>query len=144
MISGSRGAGKDARLNESKEVSVGYCHIVANGLEEAIGTAKQNPEFEYGTTAGIELRPTKMKEEGTDCAYPQRCELIDKRTVRFRAVMCALRFVPAGRSRVCNCHSSCDGSKSTKKCPLNRPCSSLEIPLMVASLAPSGNALPGE
>jgi hypothetical protein len=71
MISGSKGAWKDAPFNESKEVIVGYYHILANDLDEAIAIAKQNPEFEYGTTARIELRPIKMKEESTGYVYPK-------------------------------------------------------------------------
>jgi len=28
-------------------------------------------QFEYGTTARIEVRPIEMKEESTGCVYPQ-------------------------------------------------------------------------
>ncbi len=71
MISGSEGAWKEAPFNESKEVIVGYYHILASDLDEAIATAKRNPEFEFGTTARIELRPVKMKEESTGYEYPK-------------------------------------------------------------------------
>jgi hypothetical protein len=52
-------------------VIVGYYHILAEDLNHAIALAKGNPEFEYGTTARIEVRPVKMKEESTDFVYPK-------------------------------------------------------------------------
>ena len=39
-------------------------------LLEAIAIAKENPEFEYGTTATIEVRPVKMMEDATGFVYP--------------------------------------------------------------------------
>jgi hypothetical protein len=71
MISGSKGALKTGPFNESKEVIVGYYHIRAENLDNAIAIAKRNPEFEFGTTARIEVRPIKMKEESTGFAYPK-------------------------------------------------------------------------
>ncbi len=71
MISGSKGAWKSGPFNEAKEVIVGYYHILAKDMKEAIAIAKENPEFEYGTTARIEVRPIKMKEESTDYVYPK-------------------------------------------------------------------------
>ncbi len=71
MISGSKGAWKDGPFNETKEVIVGYYHIVAKNLDEAIEIAKGNPEFEYTSTARIEVRPIKMKEESTSFEYPK-------------------------------------------------------------------------
>jgi hypothetical protein len=44
-------------------VQVGYYHIIANSLEEAVEMAKENPEFEYVPSASIEVRPIKLKEE---------------------------------------------------------------------------------
>jgi hypothetical protein len=38
---------------------------------DAISIAKRNPEFEYGTTARIEVRPIKTKEEGTGFVCPK-------------------------------------------------------------------------
>jgi hypothetical protein len=70
MISGSKGAWKDGPFNETKEVIVGYYHIVAKDFDEAIEIAKDNPEFEYTPNARIEVRPIKMKEEGTGFEYP--------------------------------------------------------------------------
>jgi hypothetical protein len=72
IISRSKGAWKDVSFNENKEVIVGYYHILANDLNEAISIAKGNPEFEYGTTARIEVRPIKMKEESTNYVYPTK------------------------------------------------------------------------
>lgn len=71
IISGSKGTWKDVPLDESKEVQVGYYHIRAENLDEAVAIAKGNPEFEYGTTARIEVRPIKMKEESTGFVYPK-------------------------------------------------------------------------
>ncbi|MGC1402580.1 MAG: YciI family protein [Thermodesulfobacteriota bacterium] len=71
LISGSKGAWKDRPFNETKEVIVGYYHVLAEDLNDAMAIAKGNPEFEYGTTARIEVRPIKMKEEDTDFVYPK-------------------------------------------------------------------------
>jgi hypothetical protein len=71
MISGSKGAWKEGPFNETKEVIVGYYHLLAEDLNEAVAIAKENPEFEYGTTARIEVRPIKTKEEGTGFVYPK-------------------------------------------------------------------------
>ena len=69
-ISGFKGHFKEANFTESKEVIVGYYHLLANDIDEAISIAKQNPEFEYSTTARSEVRPIKMKEEKTRYIYP--------------------------------------------------------------------------
>ena len=61
---------KEQPFNETKEVIVGYYHILAKDINEAVAIAKRNPEFEYGTTARIEVRPIKMKEETTSYTYP--------------------------------------------------------------------------
>jgi hypothetical protein len=71
IISFSKGAWKDGPFNESKEVIVGYYHILAEDLNGAIAIAKGNPEFEYGSTARIEVRPIKTKEESTGFVYPK-------------------------------------------------------------------------
>jgi len=71
MVSGSPGAFKDGPYNETKEVIVGYYHILAKDLDEAIAIAKGNPEFAYTKTARIEVRPIKMKEESTAFEYPK-------------------------------------------------------------------------
>lgn len=74
MIFRAEGAWKEQPFTETKEVIVGYYHIFANDLNEAIAIAKQNPEFEYGMTARIEVRPIQMKEETTSYVYPAEPE----------------------------------------------------------------------
>ena len=71
IISGKNGSWKDVPFNESKEVQVGYYHILARDMEEAVSIAKANPEFEFGTTARIEVRPVKTKERATGFVYPK-------------------------------------------------------------------------
>ena|SRR6266404_3830280 len=71
MISGSDGQWKEGAFSETKEVIVGYYHILANDLDEATAIAKRNPEFAYGTTARVEVRPIKMKEQTTGFVYPE-------------------------------------------------------------------------
>ena len=57
-------------ITTDAEVQVGYYHILAADLNEAISIAKQNPEFEYVSSATIEVRPIKMKEQETGFVYP--------------------------------------------------------------------------
>lgn len=71
IISGSKGNWKDGPFNETNEVMVGYYHILAKDMDEAIATAKENPEFVYTSRARIEVRPVKMKEETTGFVYPK-------------------------------------------------------------------------
>lgn len=59
-------------FNETKEVIGGYYHILAENLDEAIGIAKENPEFTFNPDTRIEVRPLKMKEEKTDFIYPTK------------------------------------------------------------------------
>ncbi len=72
IVSRSEGKWKERPFNENKEVQVGYYHILAKDLNEAIEIAKGNPEFEYGSTARIEVRPIKVKEESTEYIYPHK------------------------------------------------------------------------
>ena len=58
-------------FDKNDEVQVGYYHILAENLDEAISIAKQNPEFEFGSTARIEVRPVKTKEITTNFEYPK-------------------------------------------------------------------------
>jgi len=58
-------------IDPGKEVQVGYYHIIANDIDEAIAIAKDNPEFAYVPSATIEVRPIKMKEEQTNFVYPK-------------------------------------------------------------------------
>lgn len=57
-------------VDPAKEVQVGYYHIRAGDMNDAIAMAKDNPEFEYVPSASIEVRPLKMKEEQTGFVYP--------------------------------------------------------------------------
>ncbi len=76
IISGSKGAWKETAFDESAEVQVGYYHIVAKDITEAIEIAKENPEFEFHRTARIIVRPVKMQEETTGYAYPKSIEVV--------------------------------------------------------------------
>jgi hypothetical protein len=71
MISGTKGAWRDGPFNDAEEIIVGYYHILAADLDEAIDIAQENPEFAYGTNARIEVRPVKVKEAGREFVYPQ-------------------------------------------------------------------------
>ena len=61
MIHGSKGSFKDGPINEVKEVIVGYFHIVAADINEAIAIAKANPMFEDAEGV-VEVRPIKQME----------------------------------------------------------------------------------
>jgi hypothetical protein len=71
MISGTPGAFKDGPYNETKEIIVGYYHVLAKNMEEAIAIAKGNPEFAFIKGAKIEVRPIKVVEESTSYEYPK-------------------------------------------------------------------------
>jgi len=71
ILSGKKGAWKEAPLGNTGEVQVGYYHIRAKDLDEAIAIAKGNPEFDYGDTARIEVRPIEIEEERTGFVYPK-------------------------------------------------------------------------
>jgi len=53
-------------------VQVGYYHILANDIDEAISIAKENPEFEFVPSASIEVRPVKTEENETGFKYPSK------------------------------------------------------------------------
>ena len=72
IISNSQGSWKDGPFNESNEIIVGYYHILANDIDEAISIAKRNPEFSYKASAKIEVRPIKSMEESTGFVYPKK------------------------------------------------------------------------
>ncbi|HEV3249752.1 MAG TPA: YciI family protein [Puia sp.] len=59
MLQGNNGVFKDGPFIESKEMIVGYYHILAMDLEEAKEIAKSNPIFQ-DTAARIEIRPIKI------------------------------------------------------------------------------------
>ena len=62
---------KEVPCDPNKKIQVGYYHILAENLEEAIDIAKENPEFAYVPTATIEVRPIKTKEQETKFVYPK-------------------------------------------------------------------------
>ena len=72
VISKSKKDWTSSAVDPDKEVQVGYYHILASDIDEAIAIAKRNPEFEYVPSASIEVRPIKMKEEKTDFIYPNK------------------------------------------------------------------------
>lgn len=72
MLSGAGGNWHEGPFNESDEVIVGYYHILANDLAEAIEIAKGNPEFAFTSTARVEVRPIKTAEQTTQFVYPDK------------------------------------------------------------------------
>jgi len=72
LISGKAGALKESPYNETNEVQVGYYHIIAEDINEAVEIAKHNPEFVFSTSARIEVRPIKTKENTTGFVYPKK------------------------------------------------------------------------
>lgn len=62
---------KELVVDPENQVQVGYYHIRADDINDAIAIAKENPEFEYVPTASIEVRPIKTKEETTKFEYPK-------------------------------------------------------------------------
>ncbi len=70
IISGTPASWKENPIDEKKEIQVGYYHILADSIEDAIAIAKGNPEFEYTPTAKVEVRPIKTQEEKTGFVYP--------------------------------------------------------------------------
>src|SRR5438309_652761 len=75
LLSGTKGNWNISPFNKSKDVIVGYYHILAGNEEDALETAKSNPEFEFSTTASVEIRPLKMKESTTGFNYPNRVKV---------------------------------------------------------------------
>ncbi len=71
IITATKEGWKEVPVNPDSRVQVGYYHILANNLHDAIEIAKDNPEFEFVPTASIEVRPVKMKEEKTNFVYPK-------------------------------------------------------------------------
>jgi hypothetical protein len=57
-------------ISADVEVQVGYYHILAQDMAEAVQLAIDNPEFEYVPSASIEIRPIKTKETETGFVYP--------------------------------------------------------------------------
>ncbi|HTY38170.1 MAG TPA: YciI family protein [Bacteroidota bacterium] len=72
LLTLSGGRWVDIPFNEAKEVIVGYYHVYAEDVDDAMEIAKGNPEFQYGSSARVEVRPVKMKEEKTGFVYPAK------------------------------------------------------------------------
>ena len=62
----------EKNISSDKEVQVGYYHIFAKDIDEAINIAKKNPEFEFVPSSSIEVRPIKIKENETGFVYPKK------------------------------------------------------------------------
>jgi hypothetical protein len=72
MVSGPVDNFNEGPYSETAEVLVGYYHILANDLNEAVAIAKRNPEFAFIIGAKIEVRPIKMVEQSTNYTYPTK------------------------------------------------------------------------
>jgi hypothetical protein len=70
VISRKNGVWETKTIDASREVQVGYYHIKANDIQEAVLIAQENPEFEYVPSATVEIRPIKTKEVKTNFVYP--------------------------------------------------------------------------
>ncbi len=70
-ITNPNGKWEESPFDQAGITQVGYYHILANDINEAIEIAKGNPEFAYNTNVSIEVRPIKMKEEKTNFEYPK-------------------------------------------------------------------------
>jgi hypothetical protein len=57
-------------FDEKNDIIGGYYLIRANGLDEAIEIAKENPEFKFYPGSRVEVRPLKSKEKETGYQYP--------------------------------------------------------------------------
>lgn len=60
----------EKNIQTDSETQVGYYHILADDLSDAIKIAKDNPEFVFVPSASIEVRPIKTKEAETGFVYP--------------------------------------------------------------------------
>lgn len=70
-ISGSPAAWHEAPLDAHGLIQVGYYHIVAEDADEATAIARRNPEFEFSSTAEVEVRMIKGSEARTGFVYPR-------------------------------------------------------------------------
>ncbi len=71
VISKNGNEWSEKKVSVEGEIQVGYYHILAADLNEAIEIAKLNPEFAFVESATIEVRPIKMKEAVTEFVYPK-------------------------------------------------------------------------
>lgn len=72
VIKKNKNGWSEKNISSDTKVQVGYYHILATDINEAIKIAKENPEFEYVPSASIEVRPIKTKEEETGFIYPKK------------------------------------------------------------------------
>ena len=49
-----------AAIDPGKDIQVGYYHIRAEDMAQALLIAKKNPEFEFIPSASIEVRPVQL------------------------------------------------------------------------------------
>jgi hypothetical protein len=55
---------------QESQCYVGYYHVYAENLDEAMEVAQRNPEFKFKPSSSIEIRAIKMKEKSTGFKYP--------------------------------------------------------------------------
>ena len=72
VIKKGEGGWTEKDVATDTETQVGYYHILASDIDEAIKIAKDNPEFAYVPSASIEVRPIKTKEIETGFVYPTK------------------------------------------------------------------------
>ena len=70
VLSGATGQWKEQPLDVREEIQVGYYLVRADSLADAVAIAKGNPEFAYGATARVEVRPVKAEEADSGFVYP--------------------------------------------------------------------------
>lgn len=70
VLAKSAGGWTEQPLQLEREVQVGYYLVRAESLHEAAEIAKGNPEFEYGASARVEVRPLTAEEQTSGYAYP--------------------------------------------------------------------------
>ncbi len=71
MVTRRDGRWTQGAFTDTKETIVGYYHIRAASIDEAITIAQGNPEFSFGSAARVEVRPVKTREETTGFRYPE-------------------------------------------------------------------------
>ena len=71
LLSKSNGPWELTPLRVDQECQVGYYHIRATSIDQAIAIAKKNPEFDYVPSASIEIHEIKTKETETNFVYPK-------------------------------------------------------------------------
>jgi hypothetical protein len=72
VIKFTAGEWMEKDIANSSLIKVGYYHIRAENLDQAVTIARANPEFDYVPSASIEIRPIKMKEDATGFVYPNQ------------------------------------------------------------------------